>query len=311
MTVTVPAARAGVEERVERLARSAARRVIDPDQDIPGGLTKDQVLPDELLTVSDLGLVLTPEQKATLSREEVASMLDVGTRFEMVLNAGFSLMIAKTDDLTDPRVRFLLHEIGEETRHSRMFIRLIEQLDPQAEEPFRNRKGFRNAEHFFISAITAMPATFDVLVLAGEEIPDLFQKLASEHPDTDPFLAEVNRYHRMEEARHISYARTVFPELWNAAGAIDRRGVRQLAPRMIMDMYRFFVHPGVYRRVGLPGWKTWKAANATPWRVGLRHQATRPILRVLLETDGVFPRGTVNKAWRELCGVDERGEPVA
>ena len=34
------------------------------------------------------------------------------------------------------------------------------------------------------------PAFFCVLVLTGEEIPDLYQKLASEHPDTDPFIRE-------------------------------------------------------------------------------------------------------------------------
>ena len=50
-------------------------------------------------------------------------------------------------------------------------------------------------------------------MLAGEEIPDLMQKLASEHPETDPLLAEVNRYHRQEEARHLAFARMRLPEL--------------------------------------------------------------------------------------------------
>ena len=51
-----------------------------------------------------------------------------------------------------------------------------------------------------------MPAFFCVLVLTGEEVPDLFQKLAGEHPDTDPFIRDVNRYHRAEEARHLAFA---------------------------------------------------------------------------------------------------------
>ena len=62
-----------------------------------------------------------------------------------------------------------------------------------------------------------------VMVLAGEEIPDHLQKLAAEHPDTDPFLAALNRYHRMEEARHLSFART------RAAGGVGPRGLASSA----------------------------------------------------------------------------------
>ena len=33
-----------------------------------------------------------------------------------------------------------------------------------------------------------MPSLFCLLVLSGEEVPDLMQKLASEHPDSDPMI---------------------------------------------------------------------------------------------------------------------------
>jgi hypothetical protein len=41
-----------------------------------------------------------------------------GVRFESVLMAGFSMEILGRRDLTDPRVTYLLHEMGEETRHA-------------------------------------------------------------------------------------------------------------------------------------------------------------------------------------------------
>ncbi len=297
-----------VETRIERLERAAAGKVIDPDRDLPGSVGAGQVLPDELLTTAELPLTLTPEQRAKLSREEVASMLDMGARMESILNTGFSMMIAKAPSLTDPRVRFLLHEIGEETRHQRMFIRVLEQLGADNDNPLRGPV-LRRLQEAFIPRVAKMPALFHVMVLAGEEIPDLLQKLASEHPGTDPFLATVNRYHRAEEARHISYAKTVFPELWAEAGPVERFFVRAVAPKVIRDMFHTFVHPGVYSAVGLPKWKTWRAVNRTPRRLQLRHEATRPILRTLLES-GVFEGGLVTKGWQELCHVDERGNPL-
>ena len=127
---------APVTERIERLNRASAKRVIDPDVELPGAVGDGQVLPDELLSIHGLDLDLTPEQRRTLGREEVASIFDNGIRFEAVLEAGFALQVYRTHDLTDPRVTFLLHEMGEETRHQRLFQRLIGQLEPQAVNPF-------------------------------------------------------------------------------------------------------------------------------------------------------------------------------
>ena len=65
--------------RIERLNRASAR-LIDPDADLPGAVGEGQLLPDELLSIHQLPEFqdLTPEQKATLSREEIASIVDAG-----------------------------------------------------------------------------------------------------------------------------------------------------------------------------------------------------------------------------------------
>jgi hypothetical protein len=287
--------------RIERLNRASAR-LIDPDADLPGAVGEGQLLPDELLSIHQLPEFqdLTPEQKATLSREEIASIVDAGLRFEAVLMAGFSLELVMHGDLTDPAVVYALHEMGEETRHSRLFSRLLSQIQPQARNPLNDR--LRKVQRLLVQRLIARPATFDVLVLGGEEIPDLFQKVASEHPDTDPFIREVNRYHRAEEARHLAFARTVLPDRWANASRVDRFLLRHVAPYLIADMFRMLVHPGVYRTIGLPGWSTWHRANRTPARVALRHEATRPILDTLV-ANGVFKPGRIPKAWRALTGA--------
>jgi hypothetical protein len=127
-----------VEQRIERLSTASLNRILEPDVDVPGAVGDGQVLPDELLTVFDLPDVmgvLTDEQKRTLSREEFASIVETGIRFESVLMAGFSMEIVGKRDLTDPRVTYLLHEMGEETRHSRLFARLLTQIRPNAKNP--------------------------------------------------------------------------------------------------------------------------------------------------------------------------------
>jgi hypothetical protein len=310
-TATNTAATKTVEERIERLSTASLNRILEPDTHVPGSVGDGQVLPDELLSIADLPEVmgsLTPEQKRTLSREEFGSIVDTGVRFESVLMAGFSMEIVNKRDLTDPRVTYLLHEMGEETRHSRLFVRLLTQIQPQAKNPL-DTWYFRIAQNFVLPLLNTMPSLFCLLVLSGEEVPDLLQKLASEHDDTDPLIKAVSKYHRQEEARHLAFARLLFPEQWAAAGAVERFFVRYLGPRIAIGMFDTIVHPGVYGTVGLPTWKTWRAVNRSAGRTALRHRALRPLLNPLMEA-GAFVGGRVPKGWQRAAGVDRHGRDL-
>jgi hypothetical protein len=298
---------ATVESRVRKLSTAAGRRIIEPDEDVAGAVGDGQVIPDELLSIAGLDLDLTPEQRRTLSREETASIVQAGIRFEAVLEAGFAAQVAKAKDMTDPRLTFILHEVGEETRHQRLFQRLVTQLEPQAKPPIPHWL-MKAGIGLTIHAVTVFPAFLYTLVLGGEEIPDLFQKRASEHPDTDPFIREVNKYHRLEEARHLSYARAVLPELWEQARPVDRVLVKRVAPLVIRGMFDEIVHPGVYGTVGLPPFRTWRAASHTPTRRQMRYDATRPVLQALIDAEAIKP-GRVPRPWRSLCNVDRAGAP--
>lgn len=297
-----------VASRVQRLSTASAKRVIEPDADLPGHVGVGQVLPTELLSVAGLDLDLTCDQWATLSREEVASIVQAGIIFEAVLEAGLALEVTRSSNLTDPRITYLLHEIGEETRHQRMFIRMLRDLAPSAPKPLDKRL-VRLVQRLSVALFIQRPAMLYTLILGGEEIPDLLQKKAAEHPGTDPFVQQVNRYHRQEEARHLSFARTVLPEIWADSGWFDRFLVIHVAPRIIRGMFDLIVQPGVYETVGLPAWKTWDAARRTPERVALRHEATRPVLKALTD-GGAMKRGRINRLWQDLCGVDRSGSPL-
>jgi predicted metal-dependent hydrolase len=307
--MTTATAPTPTDERVTRLSTASVRKVLEPEELFEwSSLGRGQVIGDELLTTRGLDLDLTPDVKARLSREEVAAMLEMGIRFEAVLNAGFALRIAESNDVSDARITYMLHEIAEETRHQRAFIRLIDELGPKAVNPVAG-SAIERVLNFYVRRFIKMPTFLLVLVLAGEEIPDLLQRLAAEHPETDPLLASVNRYHRQEEARHLSFAKATLPELFSHAGRLERWRVRHFAPVVIRLLFHMFVHPGVYSAVGLPGWETWRAVNRTPERLAVRYHATRNIVRTLLDA-GVFRPGRVPRGWRTLCGVDRFGEPV-
>jgi predicted metal-dependent hydrolase len=306
-TTTAPSAPA--DAKVERLNTASVKRVIEPEDRFDwSAMTKGQVIGDQLLSTADLDLDLTREQKITLSREETAAMLTSGVAFEAILTAGFAWQIAAAEDITDPRITYMLHEIGEESRHSRAFVRVVQELAPTAKNPlsggipaFVQRK--------FLPVLLKSPALLATMILAGEELPDLLQKLASEHPDTDRVLAEVNKYHRLEEARHLAFARLTVGELYKTANRRERFRIRVVAPVMIAGLFDTFIHPGVYATVGLPTWKTWKEAKETPKRRAIKLAAARPILKALVDGD-VFKAGRIPKGWQKLCGVDAQGAPL-
>lgn len=298
------------EVKIERLNTASIKRHLEPEELFDWDSIGDgQLLPDELLSTTPLDDVhLTDEQKALLSREEVASMLSAGVRFEAVLMAGFSLWIATTPDLRDPRHVYALHEIGEETRHSRAFLRFIEASGAKAKNPL-DRGVVAKVRNVIMRWLLSQPALLTVFVLAGEEIPDLLQKRASEHPDTDPLLAAMNRYHRQEEARHLAFARLVLPELAGPTGRVERFRIRHTAPFGIQALFEGMLHPGIYTAVGLPGFKTWRRANRTARRVQIRREATRPVLQQVIDA-GFIDGRRVPRRWQALCGVDRRNQPL-
>jgi hypothetical protein len=280
--------------------------VVELRTDVVGRVGEGQVLPDELLSVAGLGLDLTPEQRRVLSREEAASITDWEIRFEAVLEAGFAAQVATARDVTAAPLTFMLHEMGEETGHQRLFQRLLGQLEPRADWPVP-RPLVNFACRRAIHAVARHPALLYALVLAGEEITDGFQRAAAEHLQTDPFIRAVYEYHCREEANHVSFARAVYAEAWASSTWLDRLLVRRVAPPLIRLLFDSMVHPGVYQAAGLPAFRTWRRVSRSGERTRLRRDSTRPVVRSLIEA-GALRAGKVPRPWRKICGVDRSGQ---
>ena len=272
---------------------------------VTGDVGDGQVIPDELLSVAGLQLSLTAKQRQALAREELASVTAWEIRFEALLEAGFAGQIAAAPDVTSARLTFMLHEMTEETGHQRLFQRLLRQLNPQTDWPVPPRligAIYRRAARFLVGH----PAMLFALVLAGEEVTDLYQMAAADHPDTDPFVRALYEYHRAEEADHVSFARAVYAEAWVESTWVDRGLVRWVAPSIIQLLMDTMVHPGVYVVAGLPPFRTWRLAARTPGRAAFRRRATRPVVEALVEA-GALSAGRVPLPWRRLCDVDSHG----
>ncbi len=294
-------------DRVERLNAASLRRVIEPEVDVVGEFRREPIIPEELFSVRGLGLALTPDQRNKLAREEVAAVNMAGLVFEAALMSGFMFEAAVKANFADPRFTYMLHEVAEETRHSRLFVRMQSQLKPTARNPFTNPIGqwWRSA---MLPFLMRRPASLTVVVLIGEEIPDLFQKVVGEHPDSDEYLRAVCHYHRLEEARHLAFARTVLGEHYQKASPTDRFVVRWIVPLFLASMFDIMVHPFVYTSVGLPI-TTWFKVRANPERIAIRHEVAQSVLGALLDS-GAFRPGRIPPAWRHACGVDANGTPT-
>ncbi len=307
MTATGTVAEHTNAARVRRLNRASGRRVIEPDLEVTGSLHLAQPVPDDLLSIAGLDLELTAAQRATLAREELASVVRFGLLFEAVLMSGFGYQLALSRDVTDPRFTYALHEIGEETRHSRLFVRLVDELAPRQWNPFDTRLATAMRSHV-LPLLFRRPATLDAFVLVGEEIPDLLQRLAAEHPDTDDYVRAISQYHRVEEARHLAFARMTVGEHYERATWTDRLAVRWIVPLGIVFMFDMIVQPFVYRTVGLPALRTWRRVRRLPERVALRREAARAVLNGLLGGGALRP-GRIPLLWRMVAGVARDGSP--
>ena len=304
-------AQATATRRVEKLNNASLARIIDPDKDLPGALGDGAVLPDDLL-LPTAGLdegVLTAEQYVTFSRQSLAAITRSGLMFEAILMAGFGLQIARTDDFTDPRITYLLHELGEETRHSRLFARLLDQLGPAGAQPHRQLAhhpglgpGHQPGHPEPGAALhdgagrrgDPRPAAE-----AGRRAPRHRPLRARGQPLPPPGGGAAPRLRPHPPARGVGAA----------PASSTRRSCGSSPPTFIREMYENMIHAGVFGSVGLPAMSTWQQARNHPGRVQTRVDATRPVLEVLLDA-GALERGKVPTAWRGLCAVDPDGHPV-
>ncbi len=282
--------------RLKKLESASVRNFIDPDEAVEWGVPfrgAPPLLPDEALS-----LFGTPEfdrlseaQKAELALHETAAMFSSFIRFEGVLNQALARLVRNSDPVADV-TRYRLKVIEEEARHSRMFSRLVSEIGVGPYPP----AGFHGAvERVGEWAVAKGNALYFLGMLAVEDITDTFIARALELGAKHPTLRDVGMIHRMEEARHMDYARMNLHDAYESSGAVRRAAIDLAAPAVLLLVFEAMNPPQVYVRSGLASdsseaWRLWRSSRRSVHRREFFRDCTSRILPFLVQLQMVSRR---------------------
>lgn len=253
-----------------RLLNSSARNSYDPDMDIDW----DAPVPDDKLYmpaehISLYGTALwdqmTPEQRITLSKHELASIIGTGLWFEeilmqMLIRHAFGL------DAQDPEAQYALTEVGDETRHVLMFARSLRAFGVPTYRPpvvidllARIYKALAWGPHLFAP------------VLVAEETLDRFQRATMHDESIQPIVRMANRIHVTEEARHVRFAREQVARVFPGLSPVSKVHHQLMTALVSAAVVSVFISKDVYAAAGLDPDEAARAARRNP----RRHQHVR------------------------------------
>lgn len=234
-----------------RLLKTAKKHSFDPfiELDWDAEIDPDVFwLPETRVSLygTPLWETMSHRQRVELSKHEVASMF----RTEMWVETGLMQMLVRhAYDMpgNSPQTWHVLAEIAEECHHSMMFGRVVERTGcPEYGPRWFPRQLMRVFKTVCTPTMTMAGALF------FEEYGDTFQRATAKDETIQPLVRDASQIHVVEEARHIQFARDELarrvPELGFAERHIISSGLGAFGPIIIKN----FVHPDVYRNVGLP-----------------------------------------------------------
>ena len=252
------------DQIADRLLRSTAARGYDPLVDIdwaaPLAEGKAYLLPHRCsLYGTELYQQLSPDQRIELGKHEIVSVASAGIFLEGVLMRMLA-RLAYRGDPASRHIQYALTELGEETRHTVMFARMIERLGTPCYLPpaYIRRLGA-------LLATTADGPALWGAILIGEEIVDRLQREQVNDESIQPLIRMVSRIHIIEEARHVSFARA---ELVKSVAKLPSSALpyhRMILARTALVVSRILISPQVYACVGLDPRLARRTALANPY----------------------------------------------
>jgi P-aminobenzoate N-oxygenase AurF len=253
------------QERIaDRLLRSTAAKNFDPDIDIdwsaPLADGLRYALPHRCsLYGTDLFNGLSPSQQLELGKHEVVSVASTGIFLESVLMRMLA-GLAYWGDPVSRHAQYALAELGEETRHTIMFARMIERLGTPCYLPPKIILRLGG----MLSGIARGPSMWGA-ILIGEEIIDRLQREIVADESVQPLVRMISHIHIVEEARHVGFARA---ELTRSVARSSRLAMayhRFVLARIAFVFSRILINPRVYAAVGLDPRQARRAALANPY----------------------------------------------
>ncbi len=263
-------------KRVAVLVSAAEKNLIDPFKEIDWSVPIDDSkyhLPPRLLPLYETPLwqLMTEANRREYSRHEASAQFASGIWFENILINALMRHLYHLP-ATDPLHRFLLTEVGEETRHSAMFGEYIRRSGTPAYAPslwLRLQGGFMK--------LTANRAAFYLTILAAESILDHVNRYTTQQKDLHPIYWKIIRIHLVEEERHISFAKEYLTSVWPGLNIISKLWAKFYSPLIVYTIVQASVCEEVYIKLGmLDGYKQ-------AWENPIRRRAVIAALKPYVE----------------------------
>jgi hypothetical protein len=281
--------------RSVQLIAASQHTALDPFTEVDWDIPIDDSayhLPTEWLPLFGTAAWEAMDEPARIaySRHECAALCGAGIWFE---NRLMQLVLRHLAGLpvTSPAHRYLLVEVADECRHSTMFgeyIRLAgtPAYTPPADTPTLDTLG----------DVPGGRALGYVAILAVEELLDATNRATMKDDTIHPVSRQIAKLHVLEEARHVSFAKTYLTEVWPTLDEEERAAVAGLAPTAIATVANLTVDAAVYDELGIDGGA--EAARTNP------HHQARVIeglakLTAFLTELGVID-DTTRSAWHDF-----------
>jgi hypothetical protein len=242
--------------RSAQLVAASQRMTLDPFTEIDWSIPIDDSayhLPPEWLPLfgTTAWESMSEQERRAYSRHETAALCGAGIWFENVLMQAVLRHLAELP-VTDPAHRYLLVEVADECRHSTMFGEYIRRAGTPAYGP---------APAGGINGLPGGRAMSYLLILAVEELLDAANRATMKDERVHPVSRQIAKLHVLEEARHVSFAKTYLSEVWPTLSDEDRQAAADFAPTAVALVAGLTVDPEVYRALGIDGGKELAEAN--------------------------------------------------
>ncbi len=281
--------------KAKRLVAASERATYDPFTTIDWTVPIDDRafhLPPEALPLfgTSIWVGMSEQERIAYSRHELASLCSAGIWFEGIL---MHLVLRHLYDMPadDPTHRYLLIETADECRHSAMFGEVIRRADTPA---YRVRPFLRFTGRFMKAS--AGRAAGYIAILAAEELLDVANRATMKDDRVHPVSKSVAKLHVLEEARHMSFARTYLTEVWPTLKRRDRIVASLMAPTFVWGIAQALVNPAVYEELAIDGGA--RVARRNPFH---RRRVVRDLGGLTRYLEGLGAIGRFTKPiWRAL-----------
>jgi hypothetical protein len=232
--------------RSERLIAASERGTHDPFTEVDWELPLDDssyYLPPEMLSLfgTDAWDAMSEVDRITYSRHETAAMFGAGIWFENALMQ-IALRHLVEIDVCDPMHRYLLTEVADECRHSMMFGEFIRRADTPSYGPTRDVQMVQGASGRAMSYLA---------ILAIEELLDFANRASMRDDRVHPMVRQISKLHVLEEARHVSFAKSYISECWPTLDSQEQEAVRAIAPALVAEIVELSLDPEVFEYLGI------------------------------------------------------------